>query len=535
MNEPNPKEALALFWYRVIAPILDPGLGRAERSGLIKDALKKDWPIPGIGPRKISRATLFRKLQEYRRGGFSAIKKHDRADKGSSRKIEPLWLKKATELRLEQPKRSTWRVIELTERALGLKKGAIKRGTLARIFQEKKLTRRDLADDTPRGFTSFSYHHINELWMADVMDGIPIPDPADARRKKMTYLFSFIDDASRLVSHAEFFFDEKLPRLENTLKRAVQKRGIPKKLYLDNGKIFHAKQFELITAEMGIEPLIYTEAYSPEGHGKIERYHGTIRSDFLEEARAKGPTTLAELNRWFWAWLEIAYHQKIHESLGVPPLSFWMKQTERIRYADPEALETIFLWREDRYVSKVHTLSVAGNLYEVAPELSGQTVEVRYNPLDLSRILVFKGGVFQMRARPASLPQPIHPKAPHPPARPQKPLSMSYLDTLLAQYEEHVKKEFGTLKFTQIQEKRTLALENEKGKFTQALATHLGRPLESLEIAAARGLHDELAPVDPAILALLPKDPVPTVFAFGRFLSTLRALVIQRRQPKGGV
>jgi hypothetical protein len=42
MNEPNPKEALALFWYRVIAPILDPGLGRAERSGLIQDALKKE-------------------------------------------------------------------------------------------------------------------------------------------------------------------------------------------------------------------------------------------------------------------------------------------------------------------------------------------------------------------------------------------------------------------------------------------------------------------------------------------------------------
>lgn len=533
MNEPNPKEALALFWYRVIAPLLDPGLNRGDRARVLRDILSKDWPIPGLGPRRLSRATLFRKLAEYRRGGFGAIKKRDRADKGSSRALDPLWLKKATELRLEQPRRTTRRVIDLTEKALGLPKGAIKLATLARIFKEKNLTRADLADDATTGFTSFSYHHINELWMSDVMDGFPIPDPADSRRRKMIYLFSFIDDASRLVTHAEFYFDEKLPRLENTLKRAVAKRGIPSKLYLDNGKIFHATQFELIAAELNIR-LIYTEAYRPEGHGKIERYHGTIRSDFLDEARAKGPQTLEELNRWFWAWLEIAYHQKLHESLGETPFEFWMKQTERIRLPDPDVLDTVFLWREDRTVNKVRTFTLAGNLYEVAPELADQKIEVRYNPFDLSRILVFKDGVYQMRARPAALPQPIHPKAPPPLRRPQKPLSMSYLDTLIAQHEANLKREFGSLKFTEITEKRKLALESAKGKFIEALAAHLGRALGSIEVAAARGFYDDLGPLDPAQVALAPKDPVPDAIAFGRFLSNLRALVLQRRQSKGG-
>ncbi len=534
MNEPNPKETQALFWYRLIAPLLDPGLAHGDRARLIREILAKDWPLPGLGPRRVSRATLFRKLAQYRRAGFGALKKTDRADKGSSRAIEPLWLKKATELRLEQPRRTTRRVIELAEKALGLAPGTIHLKTLARIFKGKQLTRADLAQDAPRGFTSFSYSHINELWMSDVMDGFPIPDPHDARRRKMTYLFSFIDDASRLVTHAEFYFDERLPRLENTFKKAIARRGIPTKLYLDNGKIFHAIQFELIAAELGTQ-LIYTEPYRPEGHGKIERYHGTIRSDFLDEARAKGPTTLDELNRWFWAWLQIAYHHKLHESLGITPLDFWLRQTDRIRYAEPEVLDTVFLWREDRTVSKVHTFTLSANLYEVAPELSDQKVEVRFNPFDLSRILVFKAGVFQMRARAVSLPRPVHPKAPPTPQRPQRPLSMSYLDTLLAQYEANVAKEFGTLDFVKIQEKRTLALETEKGKFVEALAVHLGRPLASLEVASARATYDEFAPLDLAVLAQVPKDPVPDAIAFGRFLSTLRALVIQRRQPKGGV
>lgn len=533
MNEPNPKEAMALFWYRVIAPLLDPGLAHGDRARLLREILSKDWSVPGLGSRRLSRATVLRRLAEYRRAGFGAIKKRDRSDKGTSHAIEPLWLNQAVELRLEQSRRTTRRVIELTEKALGLAPGTIKLKTLARIFKEKKLTRADLRDEAVTGFTSFSYSHINELWMSDVMDAFPVPDPADSRRKKMTFLFSFIDDASRLVTHAEFYFDEKLPRLENTLKRAIAKRGLPKKLYVDNGKIFHAAQFELICAELGIQ-IVYSEPYRPEGKGKIERYHGTIRSDFLDEARAKGPQTLADLNRWFWAWLEIAYHHKLHDSLGTTPLAFWMNQTERLRLADPDILDTIFLWREDRSVSKVHSFSLVGNLFEVAPELSGQVVEIRFNPLDLSRVLVYKAGVFQMRARPVSLPQPVHPKAPSAPARPSRPLSMSYLDTLVTQYEAHVAREFGTLNFVAIEEKRKRALETQKGKFVEALGAHLGRALSSLEAASARAMYDELAPLDLGVVALLSKDPVPDAIAFGRFLSTLRALVLERRPPKGG-
>jgi len=49
----------------------------------------------------------------------------------------------------------------------------------------------------------------------------------------MTYLVSFLDDASRVIPHGEFYFDEKLPRLENTLKKAVVRRGIPEMLYVE--------------------------------------------------------------------------------------------------------------------------------------------------------------------------------------------------------------------------------------------------------------------------------------------------------------
>lgn len=528
------KEEQALFWYGIIAPLLDPDLPHGDRSRLIQKILDRSWTIPGSSCRKISRATLFRKLKEYRHHGFGGLKKQDRTDKGSCRRLKSDWLQKAIELRLEQPKRTTHRVIELTEKAFGLATGTIKLQTLSRIFKNKELTRAHLRDGEadPGGFTSFAHHHINELWTVDVMHAFPIPDPRDTRRRKMTYLVGIIDDASRLIPHAEFYFDEKLPRLENTLKKAISRRGIPKRLYCDHGQIFHAKQFELICAELGVH-IVHSQPYRPEGRGKIERFFSTCQTDFTSEARAKGPQSLQELNTWFWAWLEMAYHHKIHSSLGTTPLAFWLKQRDRIRFADPDVLDTIFLWREDRLVSRVHTFHVSGNLYDIAPEFAGNTIEIRYNPFDLSIILVYQYGAYLCRAKPVSLPQPVHPKVPRPISKPRGPISMSYLDTLMDQYENHLKKEFGTLDFGKIESKRKLALEEEKGKFVWTLSEHIGRPLDSIETASARAFHDELGPIDPDALSEVPKDPVPDAIAFGKFLFTFRSRILSRRQPKG--
>ncbi|MFN8613897.1 MAG: hypothetical protein U0931_40560 [Vulcanimicrobiota bacterium] len=53
-----------------------------------------------------------------------------------------------------------------------------------------------------------------------------------------------IDDVSRLVPYAQFFFDEKLPRMEHTLKMAILRRGLMNRVYTDNGNIYRANQFK---------------------------------------------------------------------------------------------------------------------------------------------------------------------------------------------------------------------------------------------------------------------------------------------------
>ena len=117
----------------------------------------------------------------------------------------------------------------------------------------------------------------------------------------------FIDDHSRLVPYAEFFFDEALPRMERVLKVGILRRGLPRAIYVDNGQVYSATQFAAACATLGVHR-IQASPYAPEGKGKQERFFETLRLQFLPEVETSDLTTLSALNESLWAWLECLYH-----------------------------------------------------------------------------------------------------------------------------------------------------------------------------------------------------------------------------------
>ena len=106
---------------------------------------------------------------------------------------------------------------------------------------------------------------------------------------------AIIDDATRLVVQAEFYQSQKLPVLEDALRKAIIRCGAPDNLYVDNGKIFVSQWLRLACAKLRIRHL-NTKAYSPESKGKIERFNRTVE-EFLEEAQLEKPQTLEHLIR----------------------------------------------------------------------------------------------------------------------------------------------------------------------------------------------------------------------------------------------
>lgn len=235
------------------------------------------------------------------------------------------------------------------------------------------------------------------------MYGPYLPDPDRPGAKKRTYLVVIIDDFSRLIPHAEFYWHERLPHLENTLHKALLKRGIPEALYVDNGQVYSGHQINAICAELGICKM-NCQPYSPEAKGKIERFFGTVRQSFLSELAHEPVDQLHQLNNKFWAWLEQQYHLAVHSATNEPPLNRWRNHVAPfLKKIEEQQLQAIFLWRENRKVNKLGLVSVMGIDFEVSTILVGKTVQVKYNHFDLSQVFIYLDGRFIQKARPAKV------------------------------------------------------------------------------------------------------------------------------------
>ena len=204
---------------------------------------------------------------------------------------------------------------------------------------------------------------------------------ADRRRRRKSYLIAFLDDATRLCPFAAFAHAENTAAFLPVFKQALIRRGLPQRLYVDNGANFRSQQLALVCAKLRIA-LIHARPYQPQGKGKIERFFRTLRAQLLASLPPADGASLDALNRRLWAYLEGEYHLAPHRGLhGNSPLEQWTRSAEDVRYVDAACdLDDLFLFEAKRRVINDRTISLHGRLYEVDPLLVGRTVTVRYDP-----------------------------------------------------------------------------------------------------------------------------------------------------------
>jgi putative transposase len=456
LSETDPHDLnteVALFRYGLIAQLVHtpPDTGQQER--LLREIASRPYTIPGSTRTRVSITTLRRYLHAYREKGFEALRPRPRTDAGAPRAFPPEVLAKAIALREEQPSRTTQTIVDILQRdeSLSLPR-SVNVHTLTSHLRRHGKTRRVLAQ-TGKTYRRFERDHVNSLWQGDAMVGPWLPDPYAPGKKRRTHLFCFIDDHSRLVPYAEFFFDEALPRMERVLKVALLRRGVPHAIYVDNGQVYSSTQFNAACATLGIER-IQTAPYSPEAKGKQERFFETLRLQFLPEVEASNLTTLTDLNESLGAWLECVYHQHEHSETKQTPFARYTAGLDQVRHADPETVRRAFLWREKRKVRKDATLSLQGNRYQVEPHLAGRTLELHFDPFDLSQIELYLDGtrlglatvVVQNRQRHLA----VERLATEPPDPPKPKSSLDYLAALRAEYQARQQRELGPLHFTQL-------------------------------------------------------------------------------------
>jgi len=444
-----------------------PPAGRQE--ALLREIGAKSYRIPGSthrgpsAPRtQVSPTTLRRYLQAYRVAGFEALRPVTRGAAGVPRALPPAGLARAIALREEQPSRTPQTLVDILQRNESLHlPHPINVHTLTTHLRRGGQTRRLLAQ-RPTAYRRFEREQVNARcldcpsrtgWQGDALVGPWLPDPGQPAKKRRAHLFCFIDDHSRLVPHCEFFFDEALPRLERVLKIAILRRGLPQAVYVDNGQVYAATQFGAACAALGIRRP-HTAPYSPESKGKQERFFGTLRAQFLPEVEASNITTLTELNASLWAWIERIYHLREHSETGQTPLARYTAGLDQVRSAEPETLRRAFLWREQRKVRRDATLALQDNLYQVDRHLAGRTLELCFDPFDLSRMELYLDGVYLGTATVTTQNRQRHlavERLASEPLEPAQPKSaLDFLAALRAEHQEQQRRELGRLEFARL-------------------------------------------------------------------------------------
>ena len=388
----------ALKRFGLIAPLLEEGISAAELAQRRCALLEKE---------EISERTLRRWIASYRTEGFEGLLRRERSDKGINKSITPEILTLAEEMRRELPRRSAGLICEL----LGRDGHKVARSTLERHLRLKGLSGKQLAAEAKSGGATRRFVRVgrNTLWQSDVKYGIYLPEPNNSKKKFRTYLLAIIDDATRFIVHAEFYASQKLPILEDGLRKAILRYGAPKSIYVDNGKIYTSTWLRLACAQLNIRHL-KTRPYCAEAKGKIERFNRTIEN-FLGELSLQKVQTLEELNRLFSAWLSEAYNNKSHSALdGKTPAEVFTSDTTPLRFSSFEALKEAFdeetkrptqlilrrpsayLHEAERTVDKTGCLNLDGKLYDAGAEWRRKKVKVRFDPFNLEEIQLWHDG-----------------------------------------------------------------------------------------------------------------------------------------------
>ena len=373
MNE-DQKKQIAVFRFGVIHEFVGGAmLDYGEQERLLEEKCARKWQIPYSARTRISRGTILSWIQQYKDGGerLESLYPKDRTDKAKTRAIDIHTAENLIALRKSLPRATVPVLIKLMEKRRLITPGTrLKTTTVYRFLHSQELMKPPVRHPDRRKFEA---ELPNDLWQSDVMHGPLVT--ADPRQKK-SYLIAFLDDHSRLVPYARFYLSEKLVDFLDAFENALLKRGLPRKLYVDNGAAYRAKHLEHITASLGIG-LVHAKPYQPQGKGKIERFNRRVRQQFLPMLPAM--ISLEDLNERFDAWLRQEYHATRHSAIGQTPMHRFVSRMECLRPA-PDNLSDHFRTVARRRVAKDRTITLNGHLFEAPVPLIGQRVELLYHP-----------------------------------------------------------------------------------------------------------------------------------------------------------
>lgn len=351
--------------------------------------------------RQFTWRTISTWLYRYKIGGVTTLENTVRSDKGHPRKVILEELQDAIEkvlpkLRGRTPTRGAIYRLCIEEGLLN--RSQVAPNTFRRLVKRYEMLKPH-AESSNKHRLAFAKAHANDMWQGDTLYG-PYIRVGDT--PVQTRLIAFLDDASRVCCHGQFFLAENADTLIEALRSAFYKRGVPQSLYVDNGSIYTGKEIVQICARVGCL-LHHTPVRDGAAKGKVERFFRTVRDQFL--IRNLDLSSLEALNRAFTEWAEEQYNAREHSILGMAPLDRYALDRARIRFLPPnETNDELFFIEEERLVRTDNTFSFKAVRFETPRHLADRTIQLRFERKQPTRrVIVYYKGERMGEARPLNM------------------------------------------------------------------------------------------------------------------------------------
>jgi transposase InsO family protein len=341
--------------------------------GVIRDGCTVQEVADAFG---VSRQSVYSWLARYEEGGLQAL-----ADRSHRPKRSPLQVPATVEARVLELRRQhpNWGQVRLRHQLLreGLtppSHSAIYRALLRHNLIEPKTKRKKL----PK-YKRWERSRPMELWQMDIVGGILLKDGTEAK------VLTGVDDHSRFCVSDGIMLRATTRPVCGFFAQSLERYGVPEEILTDNGKVFTNRfglkptevLFDKLCRENGITHRLTAPA-SPTTTGKVERFHRTLRQEFLG---GQIFTSLATAQHALDEWVEDYNTNRPHQSLRMAtPAERFFDRTP----TGPELAADLRTLTDDRTgddwiartVSSVGTISVSHQVLSVGRHRGGSIVDV---------------------------------------------------------------------------------------------------------------------------------------------------------------
>lgn len=393
-NDKSYNEAVKIAHLRfaVIAPAIQGLFSEPTKTAYYKKAAEKPLNMPD-GREVFLNYNTFEKWEaRYKRNGMDGLMPKRRSDAGLSRVLPDTAIAEIFRLK-QQFSRINATLIYSKLIADGfIKQSEVSLSAVQRFIKKNDL--KSARNPNIKDRKAFEEEFPCAMYQADTCHSIYITENGIKRK---TYLFHVVDDHSRMIVGARFFYNDNAYNFQLVLKEAIARYGLCKKLYTDHGGPYSNGQLRLILGSLGI-----IEIHAPVRDGaakaKVERSFRTVKDTWLNGFDPSSVKSLEQLNRLLANYVRIR-NNSFNRDISETPMERYSRHLDRIRFPKSrELLDECFMNRIIRRVNNDSTVSIDTVSYDVPMQFIRMKVEIRFLPDDMKNAyILFEGRRYPIR------------------------------------------------------------------------------------------------------------------------------------------